>query len=371
MSEIKIEILSPVHIGSGNMLQNNTDFVTTNNGVDDYIRVVDDRKVLELIGVEHLDDWMLSIERKDNTKEFVKRFAPNSKVADYSKRRLIDYSSGVNKQDTLKECIHNGFGLPYIPGSSIKGAIRTAILSSLVRDVEFRESKIKSGRSDRNGNPLLNGSKVEQELFGKDPNSDIFRFIHVGDAYFEKDSEIALRVVNINIRKGDSLQDNSKPQLIEAINNGSSSSFQMKIANEYYNWVKSIFPSVGTLREEINSLPSLFILINAHTKKLVTSELEFWREIDKTGADEYIDNLEKIHSEITSCQNGKECVLRIGHASGWRFITGGWTEELDNFNDVVIPAARPRNFNYTEYSFPKSRRTDEESDVLGFVKLKI
>ncbi len=371
MSEIKIEVLSPVHIGSGNMLQNNTDFVTTDNGVEYYIRVVDDRKILELIGVEHLNDWLLSIERKDNTKELVKRFAPNSKVADYSKRRLIDYSQGINSTDTLKEHIHNGLGLPYIPGSSIKGSIRTAILASLADNIKNKEEKIKTNRTDRNGNPLLSASKIEQELFGNDPNSDIFRFIHVGDAYFEKDSEIALRVVNINIRKGDDLMDNSKPQLIEAINNGVSSTLQMKIANDYYMWVKTKFPSIGNLAAEINSLNNLFLLINAHTEKLVNAELDFWREINKTGSEDYIENLEKILSEIKSCKKGNECVLRIGHASGWRFITGGWTEELNNFNDVVIPASRPKNFNYTEYVFPKSRRIDEESDVLGFVKLKL
>ena len=369
MSEIKIEILSPVHVGSGNLLQNNTDFVTTDNGVEYYIRVVDDRKILELIGVEHLNDWLFSIERKDNTKELVKRFAPNSKVADYSKRRLIDYSQGINPNDTLKEHIHNGMGLPYIPGSSIKGAIRTAILSTLADKVSNKETKIK--KEKRNGKIEITASKIEEELFGKDPNSDIFRFIHVGDAYFEKDSEIALRIVNINIRKGDNLEDNSKPQLIEALKNGITSNLQMKIANEYYNWVKTKFSSLGNLPNEIDSLSKLFMLLNAHTEKLVNSELLFWREISKTGAEEYIENLERILAQIESCEKGKECVLRIGHASGWRFITGGWTEELENFKDVVIPASRPKNFNYSEYDFPKSRRIDEESDVLGFVKLKI
>lgn len=371
MSEIKIEVLSPVHIGSGNLLQNNTDFVTTNNGVDNFIRVVDDRKILELIGVEHLNDWLLSIERKDNTKELVKRFAPNSKVADYSKRRLIDYSQGINPNDTLKEHIHNGMGLPYIPGSSIKGSIRTAILATLVNKVENKETKIKTGKSDKFGNPFLNASKIEQELFGKDPNSDIFRFIHVGDAYFEMDSEIALRVVNINIRRGDDLQDNSKPQLIEAINNGVSSTFEMKIAKDYYDFVRNNFRDIGNLATEINSLPNLFMLINSHTERLVNSEIEYWDEIDKTGAEDYVENMKRILSEIESCEKGKQCVLRIGHASGWRFITGSWTEKLDNFNEVVVPASRPNYSRYTEYDFPKSRRIDEESDVLGFVKLSL
>jgi CRISPR-associated protein Csm5 len=369
MSEIKIEVLSPIHIGSGNMLQNNTDFVTTDDGVKNYIRIIDDRKILELIGVEHLNDWMLSIEGKENTKELIKRLAPGSKVADYSKRRLIDYSTEIYPNDTLKEHIHNGMGLPFIPGSSIKGSIRTAILATLADKVANKETKIK--KEKRNGKIEITASKIEEELFGKDPNSDIFRFIHVGDAYFEKDSEIALRVVNINIKKEEDLQDNSKSQLIEAINNGISSTFQMKIANEYYNWVKTKFATLGKLPVEIDSLSNLFMLLNAHTSKLVNSELEYWSKINKSGAEEYVTNMEKILTEIESCKNGFECVLRIGHASGWRFITGAWTEKLENFNIDVVPASRPKNFNYTGYDFPKSRRIDEESDVLGFVKLKM
>jgi CRISPR type III-A-associated RAMP protein Csm5 len=371
MSEIKIEILSPVHVGSGNLLQNNTDFVTTSDGENSYIRIVDDRKILELIGVERLNDWLLSIERKENTKELIKRYAPNSKVADYSKRRLVDCSTGVKKDDTLKECIHSGLGQPYIPGSSIKGAIRTAILASLAERITNKEEKIKTGKTDRNGNPYLSASKIEGELFGKDPNSDIFRFIHVGDAYFEKDTEIALRVVNINIRQGKNLQDNSKPQLVEAIGIEVTSTLQMKIATDYYNWAKANFANMGKLPFEINSLSNLFLLINNHTQQLVENEIEYWRTIDKTGAEDFIDNMSNILSEIKSCEKGNECVLRIGHASGWRFITGGWTEKLDNFKNVVIPASRPNNYKYTEYDFPKSRRIDEDSDVLGFVKLKI
>lgn len=371
MSEIKIEVISPVHIGSGNLLQNNTDFVTTSVGENNYIRIVDDRKILNLIGFEHLNDWILSIERKENTKEFVKRFAPNSKIADYSKRRLLDCSYGVNSNDTLKEHIHNGLGLPYIPGSSIKGAIRTAILATLSEKISNKESKIKTGKIDRNGNPYLSALKIEKELFGSDPNTDIFRFIQVGDAYFEKDSEIAIRVVNLNIRQGNNLQDNTMSQLVEALGIEIESSFQLKIATDYYNWVKTKLSGLGELSAEIDNIQNLFLLINNHTQKLVEFELEYWKEIDKTGAENFVENMEKILIEIESCKKGKECVLRIGHASGWRFITGGWTENLDNFTDVVIPASRPKYFNYTQYDFPKSRRIDEDSDVLGFVKLKI
>lgn len=373
MSEIKIKLLTPVHIGSGVFLQNNTDFVTVRaDGQENkIIRVIDDRKIMNLIGIERIDKWILSIERKENTKDFIRRYFPDSKVADYSKRKILNFAGDIDPTATLKEHLHNGMGLPYIPGSSIKGSLRTAILATLASAVTNKEEKIKTGRMDRNGNPLLSAEKVEKILFGNDPNSDIFRFIQVGDAYFENDSEIALRVVNINIRKGDNLQDDSKPQLIEAISKGVSSSFQMKIADDYYKWAKTKFSDLGKLPDEMKSISNLFKLINSHTEKLVQSDIDFWDEIDKTGAEDYVESLQNVLTEIKSCEEGKQCVLRIGHASGWRFITGAWTENLSNFKDVVVPASRPNNQRYEEFVFPKSRRIDEESDVLGFVKLSL
>ncbi len=113
----------------------------------------------------------------------------------------------------------------------------------------------------------------------------------------------------------------------------------------------------------------LFYLINCHTKSLLDSEINYWSNVEKIGADDYISALETI-SEKIDLDNKKTCVLRIGHGSGWRFMTGAWTEKLNNFADLVIPCSRPKNDErYQEYDFPKSRRIDEDSDVFGFVKL--
>jgi hypothetical protein len=112
-------------------------------------------------------------------------------------------------------------------------------------------------------------------------------------------------------------------------------------------------------------------MINQHTKILVNDEIEYWNDINKVGAEDYINEMQKIMNEVDNCKQGKSCVLRIGHASGWRFITGAWTEALNNFKEVVVPASRPKNHTYTEYDFPKTRRLDEESFVLGFVILTI
>lgn len=372
MNKIQIETLTPVHIGSGNMLQNHTDFVVQGSGDDRYIFIVDDRKILDLIGEEHLDHWMASIEKKESTIKLVQRFAPKASIWDYTTEQITCYAD-VGPNDTLKEIIHDGRGKPYIPGSSIKGAIRTAVLSEIIalqnqeQIKEIQESVFTEKRGYRNAST----SGVEKKLFGVDPNSDIFRFVRVGDAYFEDDCIIASRMINLNIRKGkNELKDKSKPQLIEAIGPKERSIFEMKIDTDYYDLAKKKYSKLGKLPEPMQSLASLFASINNHTKKLVESEIAYWQGIQLTGSEDYIESVEIILDEINEIKNQDACVLRIGHASGWRFITGAWTEYLDNFEDV-INAARPNNQRYQEYDFPKTRRIDEDSDIYGFVKLTL
>jgi CRISPR type III-A-associated RAMP protein Csm5 len=370
------------------MLYKNMDFVTyptvTKEG-EHYssIAVISEEKVWKLLGEREplLEKWLIAISKRENLPTFLKEFVQNVKSKDYAKRRMPLYAKET--ADILKECIHNGMGLPYIPGSSIKGAIRTAVLASLANTVEGIENKIvvkdKAGypKKDKYGNTLVKAERVEQELFGKDPNNDVFRFIQVGDAYFEEGSEIATRMVNLNIRDShDDLMDTGKqPLLVEAIEEEQESEFQLKVAKGYYDFVKKQCASVGAL--PVGSVEDLFQLINAHTGKLVKEEIAYWKNVGKTGADDYLEEMQNILKEVQNCKDGTSCVLRIGHASGWRFITGAWTKPLSNFKETVVPASRRNNGNYLKYDFPKTRRIDdmdidtEGSCLFGFVKLTL
>lgn len=367
MSTIKLTTLTPVHVGSGNLLQNNTDFITFTQDKDKFIGVIDEKRMLHLIGEEHINDWILSIERKENTKELVKRYAPHSKLGDYIKRTAWLYHHDITRNDTLKECIHDGMGKPYIPGSSLKGAIRTAITATLANQL----SNIKSN------NTKSLASEVEKKLFGSNPNNDIFRFIKVGDAYFEEQTEVALRLIMaLNVTNKDSLKPNQndcKPQLVEAIGPEEESIFAMKIDLDYYNFVKKSEASIGVIPTEIQTLTELFNLINNHTIKLLEEEFKIWQKESNNhnGANDYLDNIKEIWQECNACKQG-ECVLRLGHSSGWRFITGAWGEQLSAFKYDIPNVARPNNEKrYSEYMFPKSRRTGEENELVGFVKLTI
>ncbi len=376
MSRIKIETLTPVHIGSGNFISN-SELVEFQNDDDSYVGIVSPEKILKLVGEYNINNWVTYIENDKSIKEFFKQYAPNATPKDYIKRSVLNFGSGT----TLKECLHDGSGKPYIPGSSIKGAVRTAVLASMVdvtKELEKQIDKTNPKKTDRNGNPIKKASatSVENSLFAlskdKAPNSDFFRFIKIGDAYFEKDCEIALKEINLNIRiSHDDLTDKSKAQLVEFIAQEETSVFELKIEKKISDWSARQESSVRvkSVPDEIANINMLFYLINCHTKSLLDSEIDYWSNVDKIGADDYISALEQIHEKI-DLSDKKTCILRIGHGSGWRFMTGAWTEKLNNFSDLVIPCSRPKNDEkYQEYDFPKSRRIDEDSDVFGFVKL--
>lgn len=367
MSKVIISTITPVHIGSGNLLQNNTDFVVERDDEETYIHIIDDKKIFDLIGKENLNAWLLSIEKKQDTFEFVKRYSSNVSYDDISKHLITSFARGISQNATLKETIRNGAGKPYIPGSSIKGAIRTAVLSSLADGMEMDklESKVFN-------NNYLSAKPIEGFLFGNDPKTDIFRFLRIGDAHFHENIAIATRMINLNItHRDDDLHDASKAQLVEAIGISEESTINMYLSLEYYQHVKRAYRQLGTLPPEMQSLPDLFMMINAHTEKLVKQEIDFWTDIDKTGAEVYIEEMQNILNEINRCKKGESCILRIGYGSGWRFITGAWTERLKDFDRDIVNRARPSNYRYEEYDFPKSRKIDEDNYVLGFVKLSI
>ncbi len=357
MSDIQIKTLTQIHIGNGSFLQQGNDFLVVARGEDSFIYVLDIDKLGEIVGTdeETIRQWVKAVERND-TENFVKERTKGICYKDFSKREILNYADISCANGTLKECMHDGLGRPYIPGSSIKGAIRTAVMAFLARQrvVEELEGCKGSGEQKK---VLLN---MEKKVLGAKPEEDLFRYLCTGDAYFDKGSEIAVKQINLNIRQKGGLIDQSKQQAVEAIGPNNTSNFRMNIKDCFYD------------RIGISDETALFELMNEHTRALVESEIDYWESRGEDAA-LYVENMGEMLEEINSCLPC-ECVLRMGQAIGWRFITGAWAEVVDSaiFNQVVVPMSRPKNEKlYKSYGFPKTRRMDDESYLFGFVKLTV
>lgn len=375
IKEIKLNTLSFIHIGNGDLLQKWLDFAEKKdpkgNGSDVFILDYDKLgKKIEEDG-KKLAEWVKALEGNDS--EFLKLFLSPYVSKDTSLRRVESYDKvGL----TLKACLHDGRGFPYIPGSSIKGAIRTAVYSYLVDqnllDKIEKIFNLNSGnifKAQKETEKLV--SKWQDDTFGK-ISDDIFKYLQVGDAFFSKGSEIILDQVNLNQKRNGFEIDDSKRQTVEAIEFEKSSKFRIKLIQEFSK-NKTSEPKSVEFRKRIDSegLGFLFSIINKHSLSLIENEIEFFKG-EEGDVEDYLANIEEILKSIKNCVPGKECVLRIGQASGWKFITGAWTERLDEdvFYDLIVPMCRDQK-KYREFVFPKSRRIGDQSDLFGFVKLSM
>lgn len=371
MSTIKITTLTPIHVGSGKFLQGNIEFLKSSAGNGTYIGIIDDKKVLSIIGDENVHHWVSIIEKRESLLEYLQKRKPGIKLDEVCNRILRLQSSGKNHQ-TLKEHIHNGTGVPFIPGSSLKGAIRSAILNSEIRNqnrkYELNDLKNNSGK--------ISAKNIEGKLFGRDPNHDLFRFLRIGDAYFEPQSTVAVNLNSLNIVKygEDVILDNKTAQLIEVLDKEKSTNLEMRIDKTGLE--------LGNQNREFSAYPvwlkslnELFTVINNNTATIIDEELYFWEdETNKDVVVHYLEALNEIKNEINNCKNA--CIIRLGHGIGWTFINGRWAklDEIisDDIFEKIVDASRPSNWKmYKDYPFPKTRRVIDNVDILGFVKLQL
>lgn len=384
MTNIEIQTLTPVHIGSGRDLMHNTEFLLDNGKIG----VVDEKKVLKIIGEENIDKWVNIINSGESLLDYVKLRKSDIELNDISNRTMSVYGSNLANKQSLKEQLHSAKLLPMIPGSSIKGAIRTAVISWLVNNNTSKVSSIInkqkgffiSKRHDWQWN-LKDFQKVEANIlnellsgsFRMDANKNTLRFLHISDFVFNYGTLASnMQVMNYYGNKWEAKR--GSDQLVEMIGSNSIAEGRIKINKELLN----INITNKEIQSDINFLSStnqLFNIIKNHTKKLVDKEVKLWEEDDASKSDninDYIEKLILIRDEINNC-NENEAILRVGGGSGWDFITGAWAKtntklfNNDEYDKLMLLLNKGRDVEY----FPKTRKMDEDGDLMGFVKLSI
>lgn len=107
-------------------------------------------------------------------------------------RRLALYDCPVPREprprEDLRPFLADLLGRPYVPGSQVKGAVRTAVLWQLLsRRADRNELSTRVGQKRNRRGEIERTSKqdagqwLEQILLGEDPRSDAFRIVRVAD----------------------------------------------------------------------------------------------------------------------------------------------------------------------------------------------
>lgn len=202
----KLRALSPLHIGSGGRILP-TEFAFLNEKV----YVLSEEKLSNLLIKESLLNEFVFEVREEGRKFSIEKFLEKRNLLNEKfLESVVNYSIKSLKRPSseLRTFVKNGFGLPYIPGSTIKGSLRTAIVYYLLKHtpnkrdefISFVSGKIAEFKRDRRSNKgwfrekfkksFASGfeKKVLQEFMLTDnqkrfdPHSDIMRVIQISDS---------------------------------------------------------------------------------------------------------------------------------------------------------------------------------------------
>lgn len=209
MAKYKITTLSPVHIGSGKEYELNYNMLYEGK----FVYIYDEFKLAEFFISKNIEIPTNLTDLKTNIKEFKDEI-----IASNSHLRKISLSfSEINKPLLEQVSSQNN---PIITGSSMKGAIRTAILDCLYErannDIEnckcetifssLRKQDIDENRFQRKGKNI--------EAFDKD-FANIFKYLKVSDNLNNLDTKI---FKTINMKKDENHQNGREEKTKSLIN---------------------------------------------------------------------------------------------------------------------------------------------------------
>ena len=438
--EYNIEALTPIHVGNGRELSSKYNYYPENGT----IRIVDIESVIEALAgnelaikefgrakfniCEFLNDYSIKPDgytlswkrRKTSPSPYQKDSHNSAKPANLTWQEKLGKAYNIvpdpivpDLPQNIREHIKTAFGKPYLPGSSIKGSIRTAILSQFI----VMDCSHVSGNMPQSGKNYQKdkfaSQKVVQAYFGKNPNYDILRCLLVGDAHFSVDDLACKDVRWFNLQSSDrpGWKDMRKKRTVtkynvngvhvEALRPRTSSSVVIKW-DRFLNdpRIKKIlhFEEKTTL---FSSTISLANTMNDHAKRQLEDEKQFFA---KYKLKQLVVQHQALEDMLSGLHDGA-FLMQMAWGSGWKGMTGNWMDdkelkqmrELYGLGKIVCPyckkAAKPdmknpgngfcnkkcfRSFllivNETMFDvFPKTRRIVFENGMpeypCGWIKL--
>lgn len=368
-----LEILTPVQSGSGISLSRDLDYVAQNGKVF----VVDQSRTFESIaaGNAALDSVLSGCTLGDLVRLAGQRIG----------YELIPLSGQGTVPEQIREQLKDAFLRPYIPGTALKGAIRTALFASALRELpESAYSQLlpkwNAEKRQATAPAKLAAQKMTQSVFGKDPKNDLLRALHAGDAIFgQNDLRLAdIRWLNLTgpnppykARWRDMQSRTSKDAWQQASGLYAEMLAPKSLASvtlQYDGFLLSNLTWHGD-----NPLPNLVprdfeglrVRLNGHAVHRLEREIAFYKEY---GQAKPLEECLRIRRLIDTEPNA--AYLQLSWGSGWRGMTGDWlSDEIKEAMRGLYREMRGRE----GMPFPKTRRlavaNGSPSLPLGWIRL--
>lgn len=313
--KIELTTLTPVCIGSGEKLSPYADFII--DQANEEIHYINKAAVEKILGEypELMDDYVSGITSGLNTRnqEFgLKSFLEEELNLDEEEYILKSYQCSGTGIKELNTIVKNAGQKPYIPGSTIKGAIKTALLYDWTKSNEGRKW-------------IDDYYRLYQIFF--EEKKLLFRLDKVLERYYLSISDTAefqledMRVVNVNkvkISTGD--QADKLKTLWETILEDSKTNFSAEFG--YISWDRErriitnktweeIFPIINLYSKECNEMDK-FLIENCGATFMNRKANDYCDLLDF-----YKDKTE----QIDSANRENIACLRVGNGKGFYYNT--------------------------------------------------
>lgn len=359
--EIEIEVLTPVSIGAGAEKDwiKGVDFLIA----DGQIYKLNLQKMLALQQAINPTDGIGIITNIIAQHNIGKLAALLGDNLDKASDQIIPLPAQTD--NPIKTCIKNELSnRPIIPGSSLKGAIRSHIYNYL----EVKDKK-------------------ESDVFGSmKTGEDFMRFIKIGDAEFEQAEFVNTKIFNLRDENGQK-KGGWKYQLHKTSSNFQATGFNtiyealmphtkgcasiMLSPKTYQAICQRYKQAAASKKEKLFDIETLFKIINENTARYLKKELAFFETYatHDEPCGNIMGSLEKLLQEVRKCsQENTSCILKMAAGSGFHAITGDW-----QFTDFTKEPLGRRKEN--KNAKPKSRKValygNTQAALMGFVKLRI
>jgi len=372
----RFTVITPVHVGSGVKL-GKTDIARQGS----LLTVVD----MESVFSKYKGDLSVFDNVFENRDFDLFGFLKTHKIPiNEVKKYSIANPDSIRFASDILEMIKTGMGNPLIPGSSIKGAIRTVIWWHLVQSEKnqavLKEELTKVIKSkNRDLKEQRADDELDKNLFGENPNHDFMRGLQVGDVEFRL-SDIKLldcKVLNLTSengygwekmgRNGFITPDPKKatPLYCESLNPKATAAGKMKIEDFLFDDDLAKPLNFSGKKELLDNLPEK---CNEFAKTFIADEIAFFKSCNMQEMVNFYTDLEK---KIPA--DNSSFLLHLGWGSGWRGMTGNYLEDYLEKDDFAKLRIRFNLGKSHSDIFPKTRKiafqNGKPAYPLGWIKI--
>ena len=381
MQTYELTTITPVHIGTGVNLSHIDGFYA--NGI--WRRINLDKVLVE--PSINLNALTIAMGERDF------RWSGRVQNLDLTDDRFCIYGlpcPGNPEEVEIREAIKDVHQRPMIPGSSIKGPIRTALLWHLIeKDDQHYDFAVKDleGQLKGRGNPKWAAQKIERNVFGRNPNNDLMRAVQVSDtnALSIDALEMGLAWTVTLDHRNQLVQKRERGReyktFVEQIRTGQTLKFSVKIDDFLFSdRADKDLHFQGPKQEAVESMA---VLCNNFAKGFIEDEISFFGYYN--GLPEVTRFYESLANRLGNTPDGA-FLLQLGWGGGYKaktvidLLTGVYEHEEDQKALMMevrrqyrLGESRSRRGTYDEREFPKTRRIlydgQRPTSPLGWVEI--